>query len=92
MKKTTTQLLIAGAALAGALALAAYASPVFAATTCNADVCPVKPWREFRTENDKRDYLKDMTAAQAKCSGKNDADKETCISDEMKAKGWKPTP
>lgn len=79
MNKKLQLIIIAIAALA--------ATPAFPATTCNADVCPVKPWREFRTENDNRDYLRDMTAAQSKC--KDAADKDGCIKDEMEAKGWR---
>ncbi|OQX16175.1 MAG: hypothetical protein BWK73_04745 [Thiothrix lacustris] len=84
MKKSTTQLLIAATALAGALALAAYAAPALAAE-CTTERCELKPqpWKEYRTENG-ADFASDWIAASRQCGGENTA----CIEAKLKEQGW----
>ena len=83
MKKATTQLLIAAAALVAALALTATAAY---ADDCTAGQCDLKPqpWKEYRTENG-ADFASDWVAASRQCGGENTA----CIEAKLKEQGWK---
>jgi hypothetical protein len=86
MKKTTTQLLIAGGALAAALALAAYAAPSCAAE-CPKDALTcqpaVKPWHKFITDNDGTEFMAAWIAADEECKGET-----RCIENQLKEQGW----
>ncbi|OQX07926.1 MAG: hypothetical protein BWK73_26790 [Thiothrix lacustris] len=84
MKKATTQLLIAVAALAAALALTATAAY---ADDCTAEQCELKPqpWKEFRTNNDSAEFTQAWIAASRQCGGQNTA----CIEELLTGQGWK---